>query len=215
MLLAGQAKQVLRAGGQLCASVSLHHPHCVSSMLLRRAQACRGAVWPGLQPGTSPPFPVLLRPAGKPPFPSLDLPVAGVLRPLVVSILRVCPEPPHLLRFPSVKGPLRLGSLPGGSPGVGYEGPHLCRAQPLGPCRRLPRHKFMGSALCSTYLLSEPGPPGVGQRGSASVLLSPPACPLSVLDVRPGSLLQCRTTNPSLSLSFSLFFAPSLPPQPS
>lgn len=212
MLLAGQAKQVLRDGGQLCASVSLRHPHCVSSMLLRRAQACRGAVWPGLQPGPSPPFRVLLRPAGKPPFPSLDLPVAGVLRSLVVSILRVCPEPPHLLRFPSVKGPLRLGSLPGGSPGVGYEGPVSAVPSLSGHARGCPDTRLRG-LLCAQLICSLNPDPWRWAKRKCFCFAQPTACPLSVLDVRPGSLLQCRTTNPSPS--FSLFFAASLPPQPS
>lgn len=77
MLVVGQAEQVSRTGGPLCASVCLSHLHCIYPVPLGRAQECRGELQPGLGSGPSPPLPVLHGLAGKLPFPNLDSPGGG------------------------------------------------------------------------------------------------------------------------------------------
>lgn len=76
---------------------------------------------------------------GKPPFPNLDAPGGRVPRLPVASILRVRPELPHLLRFPSLKGPLMPGGLQRGSLALGYEG------VPLLPHAHAPQGKMAGA----------------------------------------------------------------------
>lgn len=77
-----------------------------------------------------------------------------MLRPLVVSILRVRPELSHLLRFPSLKGPLR--------PALAYKGvPPLPHTRVPQAKMEVPRHNFYGVCpvshlLGSTYLFHEP-----------------------------------------------------------
>lgn len=108
-----------------------------------------GEGW-GLDPRT---FPLLHRLVRKPPFPNLDAPGGRVPRLPVASILRVRPELPHLLRFPSPKGPLRPGGLQRGRLAPGCEGGPASASCPCpsGQDGRCPDTTLMGSVPFLTF----------------------------------------------------------------
>lgn len=138
---------------------------------------------------TPTPFSCAPQAVEKPPFLKLE---AGVLRPPVVSILRVRPKLSHLLRLPSLKGPLR--------PALAYEG-----VPPL-PHTHVPQAKMEGAQTqllwdlpCfSLFGLNFPAPRAPIPWGRAELKHLPFP----------------RPTLPVPCLSWA-YFPPSVPPQPS